>query len=302
VKALVTGAAGFVGHHLVAHLRAHGDDVTPLDRHGEHAVDVTDADATRRALASVRPDVVYHLAAVSHVGDSWDAPARVFRVNAEGTVNVLHACAAAGVARVVVVGSADVYGAVASRDLPLTEDAPLRPVTPYGASKAAADLAALQAFLGDELETVRVRAFNHTGPGQGSGFLVPALAARIAEAEHAGDTEIAIGSVAPVRDVSDVRDVVRAYRLLADRGEPGEAYNVCSGAGVSVGEIADRLLRLAGGGLHVREDPALVRPVDVPRLIGDPAKLRTATGWEPELTLDRTLADVLDAARARANA
>ena len=297
MRAVVTGAAGFAGRHLVAHLQACGDDVAALDRDDEHPVDVTEADSVRDAMVALRPEVVFHLAAVSHVGDSWDEPARVFRVNAEGTLHLLRACREAAVERVLVIASADVYGAVAASELPIAEDAPIRPVTPYGASKAAADLLALQAFLGDGLATVRVRAFNHTGPGQGPGFLVPGLAARIARAERDGHAEVPIGSVDPVRDLTDVRDVVRAYRLLAEHGEPGEAYNVCSGTGVSVGEIAERLLRLSDRDLRLGVDPALVRPVDVPRLIGDPAKLRAATGWEQEVAFDRTLADVLESAR-----
>jgi len=298
VRALVTGAAGFVGRHLVAHLEAHGDDVTALDRHGPHGVDVADPDAIRRALGAAAPDVVYHLAAASHVGEAWAAPGRVFRVNAEGTLHVLRACVEAGAGRVVVVGSADVYGAVAPEDLPLVEDAPLRPMTPYGASKAAADVLALQAYLGEGLATVRVRAFNHTGPGQDVGFLVPGLAARIAQAERSGRDEIPVGGLEPVRDLGDVRDVVRAYRLLAERGEPGEAYNVCTGRGLSVAELAEQLLALSARPLRLEVDPSLVRPVDVPRLVGDPSKLRAATGWEPEIPLDATLGAVLDEARA----
>jgi GDP-4-dehydro-6-deoxy-D-mannose reductase len=298
VRALITGSAGFVGRHLSAHLHACGDEVIALDRHGADAVDITDAEAVRAAVSTARPQVVFHLAAVSHVGASWDAPRQVFRVNAEGTLHVLRASVDAGVERVVVVGSADVYGAVTAEDLPLEETAPLRPLTPYGASKAAADVLALQAFLGDELATIRVRAFNHTGPGQAAEFLVPGLAGRIARAERHGRVEVALGALDPVRDLSDVRDVVRAYRLLAERGVPGEAYNVCSGTGVSVGDVANRLLRLSERGLRITVDPALLRPVDVPRLVGDPAKLQAATGWEPAIPLEHTLRDVLEAARA----
>ncbi|MGQ0805383.1 MAG: GDP-mannose 4,6-dehydratase [Actinomycetota bacterium] len=298
MRALVTGAAGFVGRHLVRHLEAGDDDVTALDRHGAPGVDITDAEGIRDAIGAARPEVVYHLAAVSHVGDAWADPGRVFRVNAEGTLAVLRACRDAGVDRVVVVGSADVYGAVAERDLPLGEDAPLRPITPYGASKAAADVLALQAHLGEGLATVRVRAFNHTGPGQDRGFLVPGLAGRIADAERDRRDEIAVGGLDPVRVHRELPDSVRAYRLLADRGEPGEAYNVCTGRGVSVAEVAQRLLGLSRRELRLTVDPSLVRPVDVPRLVGDPAKLRAATGWEPEIPLDDTLAAVLDDARA----
>jgi GDP-4-dehydro-6-deoxy-D-mannose reductase len=297
VKALVTGAHGFVGRQLVDLLRRAGDTVAVLDRRGDRPVDITDARAVHDAVAEHAPDAVYHLAAASHVGTSWDAPDRVFRVNAEGALHLLQACIHAGVDRVLVVGSADEYGAVAENDLPITEEASLRPLTPYGASKVAADVLALQAYLGEGLPTIRVRAFNHTGPGQMASFLVPGLARRIADAERDGRVEIAVGALEPVRDLSDVRDVVRAYRLLVEQGEPGEAYNVCTGRGVTVAEVAERLIRLSGRELRLTVAPELVRPIDVPNLVGDPAKLRAATGWSPEIALDTTLGDVLDEAR-----
>jgi GDP-4-dehydro-6-deoxy-D-mannose reductase len=294
----VTGARGFVGPHLVAHLEACGDDVLSLDRHGPDSFDVTDAVAVQERLEEAQPEVVYHLAALSHVGESWKSPAASFRVNAEGTLNVLHTCTDLRVPRVIVVLSSEEYGTVDEADLPLTEDAPLRPVTPYGAAKAAADLLTLQAFLGDGLGAIRVRPFSHTGPGQSARFVVPALAARIARAEADEVDEIPVGSLDAVRDITDVRDVVRAYRLLAERGAPGEVYNVCSGLGVSVQEIADRLLARAARPIRLVTDPELVRPVEVPRLVGSNARLRAATGWTPEIALDDTLADVLDDARS----
>jgi GDP-4-dehydro-6-deoxy-D-mannose reductase len=240
---------------------------------------------------------VYHLAALSHVGDSWARPTESFRVNAEGTLNVLRTCTELKTERVVVVLSSEEYGRVEPADLPLTEESPLRPVTPYGAAKCAADLLALQAHLGDGLATIRVRPFGHTGPGQSARFVVPALAARIARAERDGHDEIPVGSLDAVRDLSDVRDVVRAYRLLAERGEPGEVYNVCSGVGVSVREVADLLLARAQQPIRLVTDPGLVRPVEVPRLVGSNERLRAATGWLPEIALDQTVADVLDHAR-----
>lgn len=294
MRALVTGASGFVGRHLVAHLRDAGDEVLPLS----HEVDVADGEAVQEAVAVAAPGAVYHLAAVSHVGESWDAPARTFRVNAEGTLHVLRAAVAAGAQRVLVVGSAEEYGVVDADDLPLDEDAPLRPVTPYAASKVAAEFLALQAHLGDGLHTVRARAFNHTGPGQSERFFVPALARRIAEAERTGASQVRMGSPEPLRDFTDVRDVVRAYRLLVERGEAGAVYNVCSGTGVSVGEIARRMVAAAGTGLEVVVDDDLVRPVDIPRIVGDPTRLTRATGWAPEIPLDVTLTDVLSDARA----
>lgn len=298
MRAAVTGSSGFVGSHLVPFLRSQGDDVVTIDRTGTPPVDVTDAAEVREVLRVARPDAVYHLAALSHVGQSWDAPEAVFRINAVGALNVLRACIDAGVERVLVAGSADVYGVVGPEDLPLTEESPIRPVTPYGASKAAADILALQTYLGDGLGTLRVRAFNHTGPGQGVSMLVPGLARRIADAERTGGSKIKVGHLDVVRDLSDVRDVVRAYRLLVELGTPGEAYNVCSGRGVSVREVADAMLAMSDAPLELVVAPELVRTVDVPRLVGSPARLCAATGWEPVIPLDETLRDVLTSARA----
>jgi GDP-4-dehydro-6-deoxy-D-mannose reductase len=295
MRALVTGSRGFVGRHLVAHLHYCGDTVIGLDRSGPDPVDVTDADRVRHAVRSTAPDVVFHLAAFSHVGDSWGA-ADLESVNVAGTRNVLDACAAADVGMVVAVGSAEEYGVATTT--PVTESHPLRPLTPYGESKAQAEGLALQFARRSEVPVVAVRAFNHTGPGQSPRFLVPGLAARIARAEREDLDEITIGNLSPVRDVSDVRDVVRAYRLLAERGTPGEAYNVCSGTGATVGDLAAALLALAKRPLELVVDAELARPVDVPVMIGDPTKLHGATGWQPEIPLDRTLADVLADARA----
>jgi GDP-4-dehydro-6-deoxy-D-mannose reductase len=302
MRAAVTGAGGFVGPHLVAHLRAIGDDVTEMDLLGPVEIDVTDADSALSCIDAARPEVVYHLAALSHVGQSWSSPGRSFRVNAEGTLHVLRACLEAKVPRVVVILSSEVYGNAPPGAGPLREDAPLRPVTPYGASKAAADLVALQMHLADRLDVVRVRPFGHTGPGQSDQFVVPALAMRIARAERDGVDEIPVGSLDAVRDLSDVRDVVRAYRLLAVSGEAGDVYNVCSGVGVSIREIADTLLAHATRPIRLVTDPALVRPVDAPRMVGDNTRLRERTGWTPEFPLARTLADVLEAARVAAAA
>jgi GDP-4-dehydro-6-deoxy-D-mannose reductase len=297
MKAFVTGAGGFAGPHLVAHLRACGDDVAASDRRGAGPLDILDREAVHERFARERPDVVYHLAAFTQVGESWREPQLVMRVNVEGTLNVLDAAHATGVGRVVVIGSAEEYGLVAEADLPLTEAAPLRPTTPYGASKVAASYLALQAWLGRGLETVRVRPFNHTGPGQSPKFLISALAHRIVQAEREGRDEIVVGSLDPVRDHNDVRDIVRAYRMVAVDGEPGEVYNICSGRGVSVAEVAALLLAQADRPLRLVQDPALVRAVETPRLVGDATKLQATTGWKPEFTLRQTLGDVLEDAR-----
>lgn len=298
MRVAVTGSSGFVGRHLVDALRARGDTVAGLDRSAPDALDVTDAESVRRRIAELRPEVVFHLAAASHVGDSWRDPAQAFRVNAEGTLNVLRACREVEPGRIVVVGSAEEYGRVDPADLPLTEDAPLRPLTPYGAAKVAADFLGLQAFLGDGLPVVRVRPFSHTGPGQSPRFVVPALAGRVADAEREGRDTVRVGSLDPVRDLTDVRDVVRAYLLLAASGEAGEVYNVCRGSGVTVREVAETLTAHSRRSLRLEVDPDLVRPVEVPVLVGDSSKLAKATGWTPEIPLERTLADVLDEARS----
>ncbi len=238
MRAAITGARGFVGRHLAAHLHRAGTSVVDLDLDGPTPLDITDRDSVGRRIADEHPDVVYHLAARSHVGQSWADGELLVRVNVDGTRHVLEACVEAGVGRVLVVGSAEQYGRIEPDEVPVPETAAFRPLTPYGESKVAAERLALDAFREHGLGVVCVRAFNHTGPGQPPTFLVPGLAARIAAAERDGTDEIALGNVEPVRDFSDVRDVVRAYALLATGGTPGEAYNVCSGRGVRVGDLA----------------------------------------------------------------
>lgn len=290
MRALVTGGHGFVGRWLSAHLEQEGDEVVVT---GEE-VDVTDADAVRHSFEDIRPDAVYHLAGWASVGSSWTDPAGAFRVNANGAVHVLDAARRLDPSpRVLIVSSAEVYGRVQPAQLPLTEETPVSPVSPYAASKVAAEVAARQAFLGYELPVFVVRPFNHIGPGQSPGFVVSDLAKRIVEAERSGATVLEMGNPSPRRDLTDVRDVVRAYRMLVDRGEPGATYNVCSGEDVQVGELARRLIELSGVDLELRTESVELRPVDVPVLRGDAGRLRAATGWVPEVPLDETLLDVL---------
>lgn len=302
MRAVVTGGLGFVGDHLVRHLRAMGDEVTTLDREGDHPVDILDGPAVARTLAEARPDAVYHLAGWADVGASWTDPLAVLRVNAEGTLHVLQGCIAAGVHRVLSVASADVYGVVTEQELPLTEASPIRPTSPYAASKVAADALAHQAFLGYGLGVVRVRPFNHLGPGQSEQFVAPAIAARIARAERDGADTIAVGNLSARRDLTDVRDVVRAYRLLVEHGTPGEVFNVCSGHDLPIQDLADLLVGLAHRPITLVTDPALLRPIDLPVLRGDPTKLRTATGWAPTIPIEQTAADLLANMRERIEA
>jgi len=291
VRALITGAEGFVGRYLRAHLEQAGDEVYGIDR--ADGPDLLDGAALAAVVSSIEPDAVYHLGGWSDVGASWSEPLDTFRVNAEGTLNVLQACRDRPV-RVLVISSADIYGKVTLAELPLTEDSPLRPVSPYAASKVAADQLALQAWLGFGLETIRARAFNHLGPGQTNRFVAPALAERVATCELDGTEVVTVGNLTPRRDFTDVRDVVRAYRLLITDGEPGEAYNVCSGIDLPISDLADRLVHLADRPVRLETDPSLQRPVDVPVLRGDAGKLHKITGWSPEISLDQTLHDLLD--------
>jgi GDP-4-dehydro-6-deoxy-D-mannose reductase len=290
VRAFVTGGTGFVGQWLRRHLHEAGDDVTAPG----HELDVTDQATLASTISDAQPDALYHLAGLTHVGRSWEAPEEYFSVNAQGTLNLLEAARRCQpLPRVLIVSSAEIYGTVKAEELPVREDAPLRPVSPYAASKAAAELLALQAHLGWGLPVVRARPFNHVGPGQDPTFVVPALAERIREAS-AGGGRVRVGNLSPRRDFTDVRDVVRAYRLLVEHGEAGEAYNVCSGKDVAIEEVVNRLVSLCGAAVELQTDPALMRPVDVPVLLGDYSRLKAATGWEPRLTLDESLTSVLD--------
>jgi len=289
VRAFVTGGAGFVGQWLQRHLGDAGDEVSAPE------VDITEPDALRDAVVSASPEVIYHLAAITNVGESWGAPRQTFEVNAVGTLNLLESARQLAVSpRVILVCSAEVYGQVGPAELPLTEDSPLRPVSPYAASKVAAEFLGLQAFLAHGLPVIRVRAFNHIGPGQADTFVVSSLAHQIAKARAGGGAGvIEVGNLTPQRDFTDVRDVVRAYRLLAQSGVPGAVYNICSGQAVAIEEIAHLLLGLAGTDIRLEVDPARVRPVEVPILCGDNGRLVAATGWDRQFTLQQTLADVL---------
>jgi GDP-4-dehydro-6-deoxy-D-mannose reductase len=286
VRALVTGGNGFVGSWLVEHLAAEGDDVVVCQ------ADITDFHQVHESISAAQPDAVYHLAARAAVGESWRIPEITTRVNTMGTLAVLDACHHLSASpRVLFVSSADVYGRTGHTE-PITEVTATRPDSPYAGSKAAAEQIALQHVNGYGLPVVIARPFNHIGPGQSDSFLVSALAKRVAEAEITG-TAVRVGNLTPKRDFTDVRDVVRAYRLLALDGTPGGVYNICSGAARSVQSIAERLVGAAKVRLDLVEDPDLLRPVDTPLLIGSATKLHDALGWSPERDLDTTLVEVL---------
>lgn len=291
MRALVTGGSGFVGTWLRAHLGEMGDHVVAP---GEE-LDVTDAGTVVEAIDGARPDAVYHLAGLAHVGHSWEDPEAFFQTNAAGTLHVLDAVRRCEpVPRVLLVSSAEVYGTAIPGELPLGEEAPLRPVSPYAASKAAAEMLGVQAHVGWGVPVILARPFNHVGPGQASTFVVPALAGRILAARRSREGVLRTGNLSARRDFTDVRDVVRAYRLLVERGEPGQAYNVCSGREVAMAEVVALLMSVIGCRLELRTDPDLVRPADAAALRGDASRLRTATGWTPTITLEESVRAVVD--------
>ncbi len=298
MRALVTGASGFVGRTLLDHLATEGDVVTGLSR-ATGGPEITDRGAVHAAITGCEVDVIYHLAAQSHVPTAWSNPIDTLRINVEGTQNVLDAAAdAPGKPRVLVVTSAEVYGSVTPDELPIHEDAPLRPNNPYAASKVAADAVAQQAWLGRGQDVIRLRAFNHLGPGQSSNFVCSGIAHRIASAERAGTRQIDVGNLNVRRDFSDVRDIVAAYRLVAESGQSGQVYNVCSGNDRSIGDVANGLLALSDADLKLVPHPDLVREVDTPVVRGDNSRIAADTGWQPQISLSTTLADVLADARA----
>lgn len=291
MRVLITGASGFVGAWLARACAEAGDEVVPVSR--AHGVDLRDERATATAVREARPDVVYHLAALASVARSWAEPGAVLSVNLTLSVNVLEAVRVhAPAARVLAVSSGEVYGPPAT--LPVTEDATLRPQSPYAVSKAAGDL--LAGLYGDAhgLHVVRARAFNHAGPGQQPTYVLSSLCRQLAAARLAGrPLEIVCGNPDTRRDHCDVRDVVRAYRLLVERGERGQIYNVCAGASASAGELIELVALAAGEPVTRRVDPALVRAHEVSEVRGSFARLAAATGWAPEIPLARTVADTL---------
>jgi GDP-4-dehydro-6-deoxy-D-mannose reductase len=314
VRVLVTGAGGFVGGHLIAALRSRGHDVVPADRapHGDDQdtlpLDVTDPLAVRGAVEIARPDAIAHLAAQAFVPASLADPEGTFDVNARGTLRLLEAARALADQggprpRLLVVSSGDVYGAQPRDAFPLRETTAPLPRSPYAASKIAAEALALAYARAWGVDAVVTRAFNHIGPGQDERFGVVAFALQIARVAAGGAPRVLVGNLDASRDFLDVRDVCDAYVLLLEgRGAAGEIFNVCSGTATTMREILRRLIELAHVPVEVRDDPARMRPADVPLSVGDATKLRAATGWAPRVPLVAALRAVYEDARARVGA
>lgn len=316
MRALITGASGFVGQYLIRELLASGYSVSGGSMDGIPLVlatltreesarvhwvelDVTSDDSLRAAVERARPDRVYHLAGQSSVGGSFADPLGTWEVNATGALRLLHVVRTSGLppGRVLIVSSAEVYGSPLSSGKWFCETDPLRPASPYAASKAAAEMVGIQCARAGTWEVVVARSFNHTGPGQDPRFALPSFARQLARIA-AGECEpvLQVGNLEARRDFLDVRDVVRAYRCLLEQGENGGTYNVCSGEARPLSDLLDELIELSGARVRVEIDPDRVRPVDVPLLVGNPDRLR-GLGWRPEIPLRTTLADLFQAAR-----
>ncbi|MCB0044576.1 MAG: GDP-mannose 4,6-dehydratase [Caldilineaceae bacterium] len=308
MRIFITGIAGFAGSHLTEYLLSVADaDIHGaihrhnhriqhlLDRLTLHRGDLRNALWVRDLIESIRPDAVLHLAAWSDVGGSWQQPWTTYELNIQCQLNLLEAVRrTCPRAPVVVITSNEIYGLVRPDDLPINEETPFRPNSPYGVSKVTQDVMAFQYWQSHNLPTLRMRSFNHIGPGQSDDFAASSFARQIAEIEAGQRAPVMhVGNLSARRDFTDVRDVVRAYWLALLHGEPGCAYNVGSGRSYAVQEVLDKLLALTDASITLETDPARLRPSDVPVSVCDNRRLTAATGWRPDIPLERSLADLL---------
>jgi len=310
LKVLVTGITGFAGSHLAEFLLLKGYTLFGISRPLEetknlsgfedkiqlHQVDLLDSETIERIIAKVNPDVAYHLAGEASVHQSMGKPVDTIQVNVIGTVNLLEAARRlARKPRVLLVTSGEVYGSVRLDELPVTEDSPLRPLHPYATSKVAVHYLGYEYYNAHHIPIVEARAFNHVGPRQRLGFVVPDFAKQLAEIilSRRGN-EIKVGDLSVKRDFVDVRDVVRAYWLLTEKGKPGEVYNVCSGNSYSIQTILHMLISLSGAQVSVTVEKEKLRSSSIPVMRGSYEKIHRELGWSPEIPLEQSLNDTLE--------
>jgi GDP-4-dehydro-6-deoxy-D-mannose reductase len=310
IKAYITGICGFAGSWLAEELLAHGYRVRGAALPGESddnlahisrritvdRFDITDPDACKSILTGARPDYLFHLAAVSSVGQSFSIGELTFRVNVIGSYNIFEALRGKDrLKKILYTSSSDVYGPIKPKDMPLKPNRPFNPVSPYAQSKAAAEYLARIYIEQYEMPMVIARSFNHTGPRQNPDFAVPAFCRKIAAVEQSRSKEaITVGNLSARRDISDVRDIVRGYRLLAEKGSAGQVYHLCSGKAYRIGDLLKKLTGFTDTPIRKSRDPELYRKVEIPVLQGSYYKTRRDIGWKPEISIDRTLKDTLD--------
>ena len=317
MKILITGVTGFVGSHLAEYCLSLDQQVEVIGtcrwrsrreniEHLEDAInlyecDLRDASSVKTLLADIQPERIFHLAAQSYVPSSWNSPGETITTNVIGQLNIFEAMRETNsTASIQIAGASEEYGLVHPEEAPITEENPLRPLSPYAVSKVAQDMLAYQYFQSYGLKVVRTRAFNHTGPRRGDVFVTSNFAKQIAEIE-AGQRPpiIHVGDLNPKRDFTDVRDIVRAYWLSLEHCSLGEVYNVASGKAYRIKEVLKILLDNSGQDIEVVEDPERLRPSDVPLLLGDNSRFCKATGWSPEIPFEQTAKDLLDYWRER---
>jgi GDP-4-dehydro-6-deoxy-D-mannose reductase len=313
-RALITGAGGFVGGHLERHLLTTHPD---MDIHGTilpttptppkrervtyHPVELKDEVAVKALIADIRPDYIYHLAAQAFVPRSFEAPWETLENNILAQLNVILGCMACGLRpRMLVVTSAEIYGHIQPHEIPVRENADLRPTSPYSVSKIAQDMLAYQYYLSHRLPIMRARPFNHFGPGQNENFVAPSFGMQIARIE-AGLQEpiIRVGDLSAKRDFTDVRDIVLAYRLIAEKGTAGGVYNVASNKAYTIQTLLDTMIAHSTVAIEVMVDAERLRPVTIPILQGDCTHLHAETGWKPQISFEQSVADIIEDCRQR---
>jgi GDP-4-dehydro-6-deoxy-D-mannose reductase len=313
VRILITGVGGFVGGHLFRQLQGsnaeveiHGTSLIglpppQLTKLTNHEIDLQDEAAVRALVEMVKPDHIYHLAAQASPRVSFKNPWDTLANNIRSQLNLIQACISLQLApRILIISSAEIYGPVQADQQPVREDMPFRPTSPYGVSKIGQDMLGLQYFLSHHLPILRVRPFNHIGPGQSEGFVATDFAIQIARIEAGQQPPVMeVGNLTAQRDFTDVRDVVRAYQQVMEHGTAGEVYNVASGQSQSIQNLLTILLGYSSVSIETRTDPARMLPVDVPVIQGDASRLREATGWQPTIRFEQTLLDILNDCRQR---